>query len=95
MEDEAAVAEEGTLALDERTVGVEVGGLVGVLGRFDEAVLATKIADLASLGARVVTGDGLAADVGVKMRPGAGAVAVRRDRSRVNVVGLRLLVLKY
>jgi hypothetical protein len=92
VEDEAAVAEEGALALDERAVAVDVGGLEGVLCRVDEAVLAAQVADLAGLWALVVAGNGLAADVGVEMGLGGGAVAILGNRGGVDVVGLGVLV---
>ena len=89
MDDDAAVAEEGADALDRGRVEVGVRRLESAGRGRDLAVLAAQVADLAGLGRVGVAGGGLAADEGVQVREGLGAVAVLGDRGDVEVVGWR------
>lgn len=85
MDDEAAVAEEGGVALERRRELVQVGRLEGV--RRDGAVLAAQVADLARLLQGLVAGHRVAADEWVEVGRGVGAVAVAGDGLVVQVVG--------
>lgn len=85
VEDEAQVAEESLVAVGGGGKLVQVGGCEGVRG--DSAVFAAQVTDLAGLREGLVAGGGVAADEGVEVRLGFGAVAILGDGSLVQVVG--------
>ena len=87
MDDEAAVAEEGVDAGLGGQVEVKIGGLEAGAGfGRHQAVLAAQVADLAGCGVRGFADGGFAADVGVEVGAGCGAVAVGGDGVYVDVV---------
>lgn len=93
MDDEGAVSEEGAEALLGGGEVVEVGGVEGVGG--DLAVLAGEVADLAGLGEELVAGGGFAADEGVEVCEGCGAVAVGGNGEGVEVIDCGLVRLGF
>ncbi len=84
MHNEAAVAEEGSDALDGRCVQLSVGSLVGI--PIDLAMLACQISNLAGLGEVSIAGRVLSADVGIQMSQRLGAVSVTGNGIHVDVV---------
>ncbi len=85
MDDDGSIAKEAGGSWSGGGEEVEVGGLVATDTR-NHAVFAREVADLAGLRSGGIAGRYFAADVGVEMSEGGGAVSVGWDGLVVEVV---------